>query len=146
VGIIGTAAAKPGVFVLYGSAFDGMVLPLLLFMPGVIAEASSALLSQYYIGCGRLWVVLAMTVGSVLIQVALLALSIPRWGILGAVGATACGYLVTMMIRVGVFRILEGVSLRELLPRRDDAAFLRELAAMRLRLAWRPVAAMLHAR
>ncbi len=144
LGAVGVVVAKPAVFVLYGRAFDSIVLPLLILIPGVVADASSALLTQYYVGRGRLWIILGMAIIGVLLQVGLLVFSLPRWGILGAAAATSCSYLVTMVMRVAVFSRVEGVALRDLLrPRRDDVAFLWRFVSTRLQLTWRPIAGAL---
>ena len=140
IGALGAAIAKPAIWMLYGSAFEGVVLPLSIFIPAVIADTSSGLLTQYFVGRGRLGILLAMATISLLTQVTLLSLAVPRWSVVGAACSILAVYLVTMAMRIAVFSATEGGSLRELLLfQRGDIAFLWGVATSQFQSAMRLV-------
>jgi O-antigen/teichoic acid export membrane protein len=139
-GAVAVLIARPAVMVLYGPAFDGVVLPLVFLIPGIVVDASSSLLMQYYLGVGRLWIVVGLTTVGVAIQVGLLVAGLARWGIVGGAAAISAAYLVIACVRVAVFSATEGVSPAQFRLTKADVAFVvrfigRQLARAGLRRA-----------
>ena len=137
-GAAGVLIARPAVMVLYGPAFDGVVVPLTLFIPGIVADASSSLLMQYYLGVGRLWMVVGLTTVGVAIQFALLVAGLARWGIMGGAAAVTAAYLAIACLRVAVFSATEGVPLAEFRVRKADVAFVVHFIGRQLARAGLP--------
>jgi len=130
--------AQPVVLLLYGREFLPVAAPLLLFIPGVVIDSATTLIVSYFTGRGRLWLIVGLNLTALATQVALLAIALPRWGMLGAAVATSLAYGFIGVLRMLVFHRLEKVRLRDLLvPRAEDAAFVTGFAADRLREAWR---------
>lgn len=133
-GACGVILARPAVLVLYGPAFSGVIVPLMLFIPGVVAEASSGLLTQYFLGRGRMRVVIGVAAAALAIEAALLFVLLGHWGLIGAVAATAAAYVLAMAVRIGVFCRLEGVPVAGILvPRREDWSYLWRFSLDRAR-------------
>jgi O-antigen/teichoic acid export membrane protein len=136
-GVAALALARPAVFLLYGASFAGVVTPLLIFVPGIIADGASALVIQYLIGRGRLWPVVCASLGGLAIQLSLLFVAVPRWGVTGAAAAASLGFVLTALLRVAIVRAIDGVSVASLIPRWTDVVFVVNFVRDRVR-PWLP--------
>jgi O-antigen/teichoic acid export membrane protein len=128
----GVAAAVLGpvlIPVVFGSAFDGSVVPFLLLVPGALGFAataifSSALMASSYPGLSSLGPFVSLAAG-----VALDLLLIPRFGASGAAAAASVAFLAGGFVALAVFRRRNPFAWRALLlPRRDDLVLFRALA------------------
>jgi len=116
------ALVLPSVFgMIREGAFAGAAGPLWALLPGVVAFAPGAVLAGDFIGRGRPnWNTQASVV-TVVINVALCVVWIPRLGILGAAWASSVAYAVGAAMMVLRFRHATGLSWTEILvPRLSD--------------------------
>ena len=126
--------AYPAVYVLYGPAFLGVAAPLVILVPGFVADASSSLLLQYYTGLGKLRIVVGLASAGVAIQVVLLLAGLRYGGVAGAAAAVTVAYCIVAAARFAAFFKTDGVSPAELLLiRREDIRFVVEFLRRRLR-------------
>ncbi|MDP4511941.1 lipopolysaccharide biosynthesis protein [Nonomuraea turcica] len=80
----------------FGAAYEGSILPLVILAPGIIAYASVRLTEQYLVRQGHHPLSMsACTIGALAVNVALDLLLIPRWGAAGAAlsSSLSCGLL-----------------------------------------------------
>ena len=137
LGAIGALAAWPGVLILYGRAFAGVIVPLILLIPGTVADASTSLLMQYYLGLGRLWLVLALTTAGVAIQLGLLVVGLSRNGLAGGAFGITVAYVIVAALRVAVFCATESLSPGLIVPTRDDVRYVADFIMRRLMVGLR---------
>jgi O-antigen/teichoic acid export membrane protein len=130
----GVAAAVLGpvlIPVVFGSAFDGSVVPFLFLVPGALGFAataifSSALMASSYPGLSSLGPFVSLAAG-----VALDLLLIPRFGASGAAAAASVAFLAGGFVALAAFRRRNPFVWRALLlPRRDDLVLFRALAGL----------------
>ncbi len=95
----------------YGERFLPSVAPLFLLLPGVIATSLTRVLSSDLLARGYPRVILFGGIASLIVNVALNLLLIPRYGIIGAAVATSISYSLNFMILLAAFTRLTGVSL-----------------------------------
>ncbi len=120
-------AAVVGVPWLFGPAYAEVGGLLAVLLPGVLAYAPASVLSAYFTNhAGRPVVPALMAATSLLINVAVCWVAIPRWGAWGAAVATTASYGLTMVCLLSLFRVHSACSWRRVLwPRagqlRDDA-------------------------
>lgn len=92
---------------MYGVAYAGAIVPMLLLLPGVVAWSAGKLLSQYIVlrrGKGT-WA-LAFSIVGLLANVAINVVLIPRLGLVGAGIASSISYGLVIVLTVLAFRYL----------------------------------------
>jgi O-antigen/teichoic acid export membrane protein len=104
---IGLAALAPRVMGLYyGDQFVVATVPLLILLPGTIAFAAARPLKAITQGSGRVMTLLAAIGAAAAINLALNALLIPRYGMVGAAVATSIGYTsMLVFILMAAYRV-----------------------------------------
>jgi len=100
----------------YGPAFSASIAPLLILLPGVVAGSVAGVLSAHLTGQGRPDLPLLNALASLLANVGLNLLLLPRAGILGAAAASAITYSVCTLINMAFLRQREGLPLATLVP------------------------------
>jgi O-antigen/teichoic acid export membrane protein len=139
-GAVLALVAQPLVLLLYGRAFNPVTLPLLIFIPGVVIDSATTLIVSYFTGRGRLWLIVALNLTGLVIQIAFLAIAVPRWGMIGAAVTTSLAYAFIGALRMLAFHHLEKVRFTDMLvPRAADAAFVTRFITDQVRDAWRRV-------
>ncbi len=119
--------AKPIVAVLLSPAFLPAVVPLMVLLPGVVMGCVTKVLISYFNGTGRPeYTSITLLVGVVL-NVTMVIVLLPRWGLLGAAAATSAAYVVEATLAVLLFIKLTRCSWREFLPQVDDWRTIRSL-------------------
>jgi len=125
LGAVG-AFAVPFVF---GDAFEGSVVPLLVLLPGVVIFSVRSPLSVYFsmrTGTMRYPLIVA---GASAIATGLLCVPfIPLWGATGAALATTLGYGIGTALLVAMFLRVTRTSLGTMVPTARDFAAYRDLA------------------
>jgi O-antigen/teichoic acid export membrane protein len=100
---------------LYGEDFAPVLPVLWVLLAGVVFQAGSRVLSPYMVAVNRIDLqVLAQGV-SLALQVVLLVIWIPRWGVVGAAWASATALVLRWVVYVIAFRIVSKVPLRQTL-------------------------------
>lgn len=119
--IVLAAVSGPLLALLRDGAFQPAIVPLRALLPGVVAFAPGVILAGDFIGRGRpQWNTQASAI-TVVANVLLCVVMIPRWGIVGAAWASSTAYALGSLIMLLRFRQLTGVSWFDLLvPRFDD--------------------------
>ena len=116
---------------LLGAAYEQALPVLALLLPGVLAFGAASALSAYFTNhAGRPLVPAAMAGLSLLINVALSVVLIPRLGMAGGAVATSVSYIVTIVWMLALFRAHAGLSWPTVL-RPDGAQLGRDLMALR---------------
>ncbi len=131
----GIAAAAP-LFVplLYGHAFDGIVAPLLLLLPGALATTGTTVANACLAALGRPGVTSLAETLALAITGAGLWYTLPRFGIAGAAAVSSVAYLFRYCVQLVILR---RYNVRRLLPRWDDFAELISATPARRFLAAR---------
>jgi O-antigen/teichoic acid export membrane protein len=119
---------------LFGSDFDGAVVPLLWLMPGTVALAGSKILASYVLSQGRPIVNSAITAVALVVTLAADFALIPVLDVTGAAIASSIAYVAHFVLSLVAYRSLSGGSIAEaLFVRPDDLR--RYLDAARARFA-----------
>ena len=123
-GAVGLIAAYPLVVLLYGIAYVDVALPLMILIPAVTLQSSTGLMTNFFLGVGRVWTTVGFSVVALVPQVALLWIVVPRWGVPGAAAATAGAWVLASLVRLVVFSVVAKAPVRDLVfIRKDDLRF-----------------------
>lgn len=114
---------------IFGERYAGAIVPLWLLLPGTVFLTSAKVMTKYFSSTGSpglsSWVTFGGMLGGLISCAAMLTLS-PELGIKSAAIASSLGYLLTMLLAVGIYGFLRGGIPRSLfLPRANDIAWLR---------------------
>jgi O-antigen/teichoic acid export membrane protein len=109
------AVARPVIELLYGRPFSPAVDPLMILLPGLVANCWYQVLSGYLMGRQVLWPVVAAALGGLVMNVALNIALIPAYGLEGAALASVVSYGLASAITAGVFVRSSGIAARQLL-------------------------------
>ena len=122
--------------ILFGAPYAASVLPLYVLLPATAMLTVRWMIGNYFIAVGRPGFNSRVQAASVAVNVAANLYAIPRWGILGAAGASLLSYSVEAIATVLVFRSATHCSLRDVfVARRDDLRpYLSQARRLRERL------------
>ena len=120
--------SRPIILLAFGEAFLPSVRPLLFLLPGIVLGALASPLSLYFTQQrGRPRINAAISGVSLLINLGLNIVLIPRYGAEGAAVASSVAYGLVAGLLLWRFSREPGFSLRQLLhPRREDLQLLRD--------------------
>jgi len=122
--------AHPLVKILYSDAFLGAVRPLQILLIGIVASSLSGILAHDIAGRGYPLLNTYTSALSLVVNVGLNLVLIPRWHIAGAAVASAASYTVLLLAKLIIYRHLSGNSWKEvMLSRKDDWRLYRETIA-----------------
>lgn len=102
---------------LYGDAFSGSIMPLIVLLPGTVSLALLAITRTSLIQFGRPGVASLSELFALAVTVAMLVTLLPIMGIVAASVASTVAYTINLTIQVSVLR---RAGLRISLPSRDD--------------------------
>lgn len=112
---------RPVVLILYGRAYEPMLVPFYIILPGLVIGSAASTLLQYFQGIGRADLVPKIGVLPVIAQTALGIVLIPRHGITAAAIVLLSAVTISAAVQVYFFVRLSGTSVRrDLLVRRAD--------------------------
>lgn len=117
-GVVIGAASPLVVPLLYGTAFEGVVGPLLFLLPGTIANAGSRVAVACLVVTGRPGVTSSAEVVGLAVTAIGLWYALPRFGIAGAAAVSSVAYGSRFVIQLAVLR---GLGVRSIVPRLADA-------------------------
>ncbi|HTO54352.1 MAG TPA: lipopolysaccharide biosynthesis protein [Myxococcota bacterium] len=122
--------------VLFGKPYAASVLPLYVLLPATAMLTLRWMIGSYFLAVGRPGFNARVQAVSVAVNFAVNLWAIPRWGILGAAGASLVSYGVEAFLTVAVFRRATHCRLREIfLARRSDLQpYLGQVRRLRERL------------
>lgn len=114
------AAGPFAVPLLFGKAFSGTVLPLVVLLPGMVALGWQRACGAAIIRAGRPWVLTSIQGASLALNASLNWLLIPRFGVAGAAAASTVSYSLTSIAIVVWSVRLAGAGPSEVMPRGAD--------------------------
>lgn len=123
--------SKPVVALLLSPAFLPAVGPLLLLLPSALMRCFSHVLISYFNGVGRPEYNSVTLLTGLAVNVVLMLLLLPRWGLLGAATATTLAYFTQAWLAILLFRRSTRTAWREFLPRAGDIKTILSLARQR---------------
>jgi O-antigen/teichoic acid export membrane protein len=127
-GIVLAIGGIIGIPILFGRAYEGAIVPLLLLIPGVVAYTPSTLLSTFFsIRLGRVRFPLVAAATSTVLTTLLCLVLIPRFGAEGAALASSIGYLAGISLLFALFVRVGGVGVSAVVPRPGDLGAYRDL-------------------
>lgn len=114
--------------VVYGSAFEGSIVPLLGLAPGLLVLGIAKPVSACLLRLDRPSAMSGISAFALLVNVVLNLALIPGHGILGCAVASSVGYSVLGGLQVAWFCRTTGTPVGDLIPGRDDVRYLRAAA------------------
>jgi O-antigen/teichoic acid export membrane protein len=121
IAALGLAALSPLVIVLaYGSSYVGSIAPLLALLPGVVAIGLTRPITAILVRFNRPFVVSAICIAALVINVALNLVLIPALGVVGAAIASSLAYAVQALAYTHWLLRSTPLRLSELRPGRHD--------------------------
>jgi len=105
----------PIVFIAYGRAYVPSIAPLGILLPGIVMLGAAKVLAPYIFGKNRPGIFSGVTSISLLVNLILNIILIPRIGILGAAAASSVSYILPTIITLKIFTRLSKLTLRETL-------------------------------
>jgi len=120
---LGAAAVSPFIIpAVFGTEFDGSVLPFVFLLPGTAALAGTKILAAYVFSRGRPLINAQIAFVTLVITIACDLLLIPRFEVTGAAAASSIAYSFSLALSALAYRRLSGGSIADaLLPRLSDA-------------------------
>ena len=113
--LVTAAAAKPAIYILYGSQFQASFRPVLMLLPGILALSVYQFLKADMLSLGRPGLVSLVSVGTMTANVLLNFLFIPGYGPEGAAIATSISYALSSSILVIYLSRKTGIGINRLL-------------------------------
>ena len=134
--------ATPVVDLLYSARFGDSAAVVRILAPGIVLFSAARVLGNDIAARGRPLVNSVVAAISVVCNIALNLVLIPRYGINGAAWASTASYSVLFVLTAAVYRRITRVPLRELVvPSREDGArYAQLIRRLAVRLVSRPPA------
>lgn len=126
------AVSKPLIAILLSPAFLPAVTPLLILLPGVVLGCVTRVLVSYFNGTGKPEYTSATLLVGVTLNITLMILLLPRWGIAGVATAASVAYAVEAGLAAILFTRLTGTSLTQLAPGPEDLRTIITLVRSRI--------------
>jgi O-antigen/teichoic acid export membrane protein len=128
-GIALAAIAPLAVPLVYGSDFDGAVVPLLLLIPGIIAYSPASVLSAYFsMRHGRMRYPMIVAGTSATVNALLCLMLVRPFGATGAALASTGGYVIGSALLLAMFLRAGRTGVGHVVPRAADVLAYRDLA------------------
>ncbi len=114
---------------IFGDKYAGAMVPLWLLLPGTVFFTSAKVLTKFFTSTGSPGLSSWVTFGGMLsglVTCAVMLTFFPELGIKSAAIASSLGYLLTMLLSIGIYGALRGGITRSLfVPHLDDIVWLR---------------------
>ncbi|MBO9605733.1 MAG: polysaccharide biosynthesis C-terminal domain-containing protein [Paenibacillaceae bacterium] len=128
--VVTAVLAKPFIGFAFGHEFAAGGLALQLLLPGIVAGSLERVLSHDISGRGKPEISMYVSMVTVVCNLALNVLLVPKYGIAGAAAATSTAYIVSFAVKIVIFRRLTGLRYHEfMVVQREDwqkaAGFIR---------------------
>jgi O-antigen/teichoic acid export membrane protein len=101
--------------ILFGSVYLPSFMPLLILLPGVIATALGKVTASYLAGVGKPIFATYSSLATLIVNIMLNVLLIPKWGIAGAAFATSVAYMLDSSILLYAFLKTSNIKLSDIL-------------------------------
>lgn len=106
--------------IMFGAAYTGAIVPLLLLLPGIVLFGASRILANATAAAGRPDINVWLGALTLITNVVLCFALVPAHGIAGAALATSLAYTLDLAARAVVVTRMEALPVRDLLPGRAD--------------------------
>jgi O-antigen/teichoic acid export membrane protein len=124
--------SRPLVRILYSPEYLPSVAPLQVLLIGMVALSVTDVVAHDFSGRGRPEVNTAISAMTLVLNVVVCLLLVPRYGLLGAAWATSLVYVAQAIVFIGYYVHVSGKSpLDVLVLRRDDVARVRRMLTSR---------------
>jgi O-antigen/teichoic acid export membrane protein len=100
----------------YGAEFAGAVPALFALAPGLFALGAARQVSAYLVRLHRPLTMSAASVVALALNVVVILVLVPRWGIVGCALASSASYMLIAAVQVARFCRSSGTPIRQLLP------------------------------
>ena len=117
---------RPAVLTLYGVAYEPVLTPFYIILPGLIAAACASVLMMFFQGIGRADLVAKVAIVPLILQVLASLVLVPKLGIIGGAVALLFTLFVTAMVQIIVFINIAGLSSSELIIRWKDVILVKD--------------------
>ena len=113
----------------YGTKYLDVVTPILIMLPAVVLVTSMSSISTFFQSCGNPQLVTLSFIPSLVLQIGLGIILIPKYGIIGAAICFSCGAATAILIQLFIlYKKFKPVDyLRLFLISKDDLAYLRKI-------------------
>jgi O-antigen/teichoic acid export membrane protein len=113
--LVALVFAKPLIAVLLSPRFLPVHGAVLVLLPGILIRVIAKVLPAYFAGTNRPGVTSTAIAVAVAVNIALMFLLLPHWGLIGAALAMSVAYALEALILAIAFRTFSGHSLRDLI-------------------------------
>jgi len=119
--------------VVFGKDFSPSIVPLVLLFPGILAWSLARVLAQFVVyQSGKPWFNLKASAVAFLVNLVLIIILIPAWGITGAAIASSVSYVINFTFLARAFKELAKTNLKSILiPTHEDFVLLKALLSER---------------
>jgi len=93
--------------ILYGDDFYKSVIPFIILMPGVLLLSITKILTKYFSGTGKPFISSLVTIISLIVNIPLLLILIPIYGISGAALSSTLAYAVSALVSIYFLKLRE---------------------------------------
>jgi O-antigen/teichoic acid export membrane protein len=105
---------------LYGREYKGATMILNILIAEVILTGATLVLTRAYMALNRPGLVTILQSSGLILSLPLLAVFVPRWGVLGASFALLTAAVVRLIVALASFRFVLGEPAPGLIPRIDE--------------------------
>tara|TARA_X000001036_G_scaffold311251_1_gene289964 strand:- start:172 stop:1527 length:1356 start_codon:yes stop_codon:yes gene_type:complete len=128
IGLVFIILIKPAVYILYGAEYLFVVKPFIIMIPGIVIGCATTPFIQYFLSSNQGGIVVIIPIASLIIQVVLCLLLIPKFGILGGAFAFFVGLILLSITTIIFFKRESKVSFKkDLILKREDFIYLYNL-------------------
>lgn len=119
---------------IFGNDFSPTVPPLILLLPGILAWSLARVLAQFVAyQSGKPWINMKASLYAFILNMFLLFIFIPLWGIAGAAIASSISYFCNFILLARAFKKLSGATLfLTIIPTKEDFALIKSIISEQL--------------
>ncbi len=113
------------IILLFGEEYSMSILPFLYLLPGIVFWSAVKVYASYIAGEGKPEYNIYVSIISVIINLILNIVLIPKYGLSGAAIATSIAYTINFILRLFVFQRMSKVSLSKIiLPTKEELSIM----------------------
>ncbi|WP_028373032.1 oligosaccharide flippase family protein [Legionella lansingensis] len=124
--VILAAIMRPAIIFCYGAAYEPVLIPFFIILPGFVLAASATTLMLFFQGIGRADLVAKIAVVPLFIQVVTALMLVPKWTVIGGAVSLLLTLIITAIVEILVFIKLAGLSWNDLVVQWRDIQLVKE--------------------
>ena len=117
---------RPAVLILYGVAYEPVLTPFYIILPGLVLSACASILMMFFQGIGRADLVTKVAILPLAMQIIAALVLVPRWAIMGGASALLLALLTTAIVQIIVFIRIAGLDRKDLVIRMNDIRLVKD--------------------